>query len=126
MRDLGHVGDSVSEDLASAPSVTPTSSRPEPNWKAQFQARAALFDTFLVRLGSDDPSLAMKRLDELLNPPPPSVAMADAAEMLWVVLANVSGGDWTKQSADWQEAAARWRDNYFAAAWRAIQKAEHP
>jgi hypothetical protein len=33
--------------------------------------------------------------------------------MLWVVLANVSGGDWTKQSADWQEAAARWRDNYF-------------
>jgi arylsulfatase A-like enzyme len=41
--------------------------------------------------------------------------MADAAEMLWVVLANVSGGDWTKQSAEWQEAAARWRDNYFAA-----------
>lgn len=45
--------------------------------------------------------------------PPPS--MADAAEMLWVVLANVSGGDWTKQTPEWQEAAARWRDNYFAA-----------
>jgi hypothetical protein len=41
--------------------------------------------------------------------------MEDAAEMLWVVLANVSGGDWTKQSTEWQEAAARWRDNYFAA-----------
>ncbi len=41
--------------------------------------------------------------------------MADAAEMLWVVLANVSGGDWEKQSAEWQEAAARWRDNYSAA-----------
>lgn len=41
--------------------------------------------------------------------------MADAAEMLWVVLANVSGGDWTQQSTEWQEAAARWRDNYFAA-----------
>jgi hypothetical protein len=41
--------------------------------------------------------------------------MADAAEMLWVVLANVSGGDWTQQSAEWQDAAARWRDNYFAA-----------
>ncbi len=40
--------------------------------------------------------------------------MNDAAEMLWVVLANVSGGDWTKQSEEWQEAAARWRDNYFA------------
>jgi hypothetical protein len=42
-------------------------------------------------------------------------ALKDAAEMLWVVLANVSGGDWTKQSQEWQEAAARWRDNYFGA-----------
>jgi len=41
--------------------------------------------------------------------------MADAAEMLWIVLANVSQGDWTKQTPDWQEAAARWRDNYFQA-----------
>jgi thiosulfate reductase cytochrome b subunit len=41
--------------------------------------------------------------------------MADAAEMLWVVLANVSGGDWTKQSPEWNEAASRWRDDYFEA-----------
>jgi hypothetical protein len=41
--------------------------------------------------------------------------MTDAAEMLWVVLSNVSDGDWTKQSSEWQEAAARWRDHYFAA-----------
>ena len=40
--------------------------------------------------------------------------MADAAEMLWIVLANVSGGNWKEQSPEWQEAAARWRDNYFA------------
>ena len=32
--------------------------------------------------------------------------------MLWVALANVSGGDWTKQSKGWQEAAIKWRDNY--------------
>ena len=37
----------------------------------------------------------------------------DAAEMLWVVLANVSEGDWTKQPKEWQKAAKRWRDNYF-------------
>ena len=36
-----------------------------------------------------------------------------AAEMLWVVLANVSGSDWKKQSPEWQKAAARWRDAYF-------------
>lgn len=40
--------------------------------------------------------------------------LADAGEMLWIVLANVSGGDWTKQTPEWQEAAARWRDNYHA------------
>jgi hypothetical protein len=41
--------------------------------------------------------------------------MCDAAEMLWVVLANVSGGDWAQQSPEWQEAAARWRDDYLEA-----------
>lgn len=38
----------------------------------------------------------------------------DAAEMLWTVVANVDGGDWSKQSPEWQAAAARWRDNYLA------------
>ena len=37
----------------------------------------------------------------------------DAAEMLWICLANVSEGDWTKQTIAWQEAAQKWRDNYF-------------
>ena len=41
--------------------------------------------------------------------------LKDAAEMLWVVLANVSGGDWAKQTQEWQHAAARWRDAYFTA-----------
>ncbi len=41
--------------------------------------------------------------------------LMDVAEMLWVVLANVSGGDWSQQSAEWQAAAARWRDYYFQA-----------
>src|SRR5438128_469908 len=58
----------------------------------------------------------------------PEIArMADAAEMLWVVLASVSGGDWMQQSSEWQEAAARWRDNYFAvlAAHRPEQEKPH-
>jgi len=41
--------------------------------------------------------------------------LAKAGEMLWTVVANVDGGDWTKQSKEWQEAAARWRDTYFKA-----------
>ena len=42
-------------------------------------------------------------------------SICDAAEMLWIVLANVSGGDWTQQSQEWQDAAARYRAKYFAA-----------
>ncbi len=38
--------------------------------------------------------------------------LLDAGEMLWVVLANVSGGDWNEQSKDWQVAARRWADNF--------------
>jgi hypothetical protein len=48
--------------------------------------------------------------------------LKNAAEMLWVVLANVSGGDWTKQTKEWQEVAARWRDNYFNAISRPEQE----
>ena len=39
----------------------------------------------------------------------------DTAEMLWVVLANVSEGDWSKQTPEWQKSAAKWRDRYFKA-----------
>jgi len=46
--------------------------------------------------------------------------LKDAGEMLWVVVANVSGGNWKLQSQEWQDAAAKWRDNYFAIAARAL------
>jgi hypothetical protein len=40
--------------------------------------------------------------------------LGDAGEMLCVVLANVSGGMWRLQTQDWQNAAAKWRDHYYA------------
>lgn len=67
-------------------------------------------DAVLIAESDDEPPARVSGEE-----PAPAPSMADAAEMLWVVLANVSGGDWTKQTPDWQEAAARWRDNYFAA-----------
>lgn len=49
---------------------------------------------------------------------PPSVTDGEQpyslAYMAWVLLANVSGGDWTKQTPEWQEAVARWRDEFHA------------
>jgi hypothetical protein len=39
---------------------------------------------------------------------------SDIAYNAWCVIANVSNGDWTKQSQEWQDAAARWRDQWHA------------
>lgn len=36
-------------------------------------------------------------------------------ETAWGVIANAGGGDWTRESPEWREAAARWRDAYFDA-----------
>ena len=42
--------------------------------------------------------------------------LADAAEALWGVVANVSAGNWDKQSMGWKEAAANAREDYHEAA----------
>jgi hypothetical protein len=39
--------------------------------------------------------------------------MDDCIETAWGIIANVSGGDWTRQKPHWQEAVVRWRDNDF-------------
>jgi tryptophan 2,3-dioxygenase len=39
--------------------------------------------------------------------------MDDCIETAWGIIANVSGGDWTRQEPHWQEAVVRWRDNSF-------------
>jgi hypothetical protein len=54
----------------------------------------------------------------------------DLAYSAWVLLANVSGGDWTKQTPEWQEAVVRWRDEFHAsldrAAGRSVSGGETP
>lgn len=39
--------------------------------------------------------------------------LEDCIETAWGIIANVSGGDWTRQKPQWQEAVIRWRDNEF-------------
>lgn len=39
--------------------------------------------------------------------------LANALEFAWGIIANVSGSDWSLQSPEWQEAAARFRDQYW-------------
>ena len=40
------------------------------------------------------------------------VKLGNILEAAWGVIANAGGGDWEKETKEWQEAAARWRDNY--------------
>jgi hypothetical protein len=42
-------------------------------------------------------------------------AEAGLAYWAWTILANVSEGDWTKQTPEWQEAVVRWRDAFHKA-----------
>jgi hypothetical protein len=39
--------------------------------------------------------------------------LEDCIETAWGIIANVSGGDWTRQKPHWQEAVVQWRDNDF-------------
>ncbi len=38
----------------------------------------------------------------------------DCMNYAWTIICNVSEGDWTKQRQEWQDAAARCRDQYHA------------
>lgn len=38
---------------------------------------------------------------------------SDALERAWGIIANASGGDWQKESPEWQDAAARFRDEVY-------------
>ena len=44
--------------------------------------------------------------------PPSQFFEGDLLEWAWAVIANASGGDWTKESPEWQAAAAKWRDSW--------------
>lgn len=40
--------------------------------------------------------------------------LEDELEAAWGIIANAGGGDWQKESPEWREAAAKWRDRYHA------------
>jgi hypothetical protein len=50
----------------------------------------------------------------VVNNAPPELLnkAADAIEAAWGIIANAGGGDWTKETPEWQAAATRWRDEY--------------
>ena len=34
-------------------------------------------------------------------------------EDAWLIIANAHGGDWNKETQDWQAAAEKWRDKFY-------------
>ena len=43
-----------------------------------------------------------------------NISQIDLLEYAWGIIAAVGYGDWAGQSEEWQEVAARWRDDYNA------------
>jgi len=39
--------------------------------------------------------------------------LRDALDYAWAIIANASGGNWEKESSDWQTAAAKFRDECY-------------
>lgn len=69
----------------------------------------------LIRLLIHTRSIGRETFDT--NPPVAFVTRAEDGELLesaWILIANAGGGDWTTQTAEWREAAARWRDKWMA------------
>lgn len=46
------------------------------------------------------------------NKTQPAVNSLDAIELAWGIIANAGGGNWGKETPEWQDAAVRWRDTY--------------
>ena len=58
-----------------------------------------------------DTDLANAFADILRNE---TALLEDELELAWGIIANAGGGDWQKESPEWQAAAAKWRERYQA------------
>jgi len=65
-------------------------------------------DAEFIAHAPEDIAYLLERLEE-------SEALIDLAETAWWLIANASGGNWGKQSDEWQGAAIVWREKYHAA-----------
>lgn len=50
----------------------------------------------------------------LVEPAQDTETPADLEYRAWVLIANVSEGDWTVQTVEWQAAATKWRNDWHA------------
>lgn len=72
------------------------------------------------RLVSDMPmasALKVAEIETATDPNPPrdplsASDLANGVEEAWGIIANASGGNWSRESPEWQDAAVRWRDRY--------------
>lgn len=80
-----------------------------PGWKTVWCNKCIEIDQTAWRARRAEARAALRDVTDDLE------GLRDASEFLWTVLANVSGGDWTKQASEWQDAAAHAREDYFDA-----------
>lgn len=62
--------------------------------------------------GAGTPVIVSKPEPEMVVVVPDPVS--DLEESAWGIIATAGNGNWSFEMIDWQDAAARWRDQYFA------------
>jgi hypothetical protein len=77
---------------------------------AQAQAIMSLGVMGLISVESVAIALASARLTERLAAQAEVKRLIERLECAWGVIANAGAGDWANETAAWQAAAARWRD----------------
>ena len=73
------------------------------------QEQAEIMKTVLRRHLGDVP--IVDSVDDLIDY---LLGWTDCMNYAWTIICNVSEGDWTKQSTEWHQAAARCREQYHA------------
>lgn len=68
---------------------------------------AQLHSRIPLKATRQNTKVVMQRLVESFTKP-----IIDFAEWGWTIIANSSGGDWEKESMEWQKAAAKYRDDF--------------
>ena len=78
-----------------------------------FESLPPLTDAILTDLARDPYPIDFQEITMPTEPAPTATA-DDLLMSAWGLLANVSEGQWSEQTEEWQEAVVRWRDEFHA------------
>lgn len=90
------------DNFAALPPCSPATIR-QSHRKPQRRRVLGGYVSFAVQMAT----LIPRKIKTILRGP-----QDDLIDWAWTIIANAGGGDWLRESNDWQKAAAGWREAY--------------